>query len=127
MTKPSDTILELGKRAAACWGWKWMRGTQVIVPIRNVLAQQRLYRIGNGNWVITDGDIPDLSDPATLGNLLSLVRAAFNSPTLSCAYERVTDTDRPGHFWIVKNGEKRIAAAETEFEVLVLALEAAAL
>jgi hypothetical protein len=51
------TLEDLGRRAVACKHWRWMDG------------------------MVTFGfvgeDVPDLSDPATLGCLLALVREAW--------------------------------------------------
>jgi hypothetical protein len=90
----SDDMIELGQRAAKCKGWRWIRGT---------LRQDDYRYIGSEVWARWS-DVhstttalhmpvqwPDLTDPATLGCLLALVREAWRCPT---AYVRRSTTRR---------------------------------
>ena len=115
--------LALARRAVACKHWRWMPGMFV--------------RYGDGTaWYrLTDGDgygmpfrhvppnprdaWPDLSDPATLGCLLALVREAPGDPAAHC--EQLFTGD-----WAVfDHTGGLVAKGLTEAEALVAALEAA--
>lgn len=62
--------------------------------------------------------VPDLTDPATLGCLLALVRKAWNDPQM-CTYGR-------GLWDVVSKSEQIVTQDwESEAEALVAALEAA--
>ena len=68
--------------------------------------------------------VPDLTDPATLGCLLALVREAWGDPEAHLALG--------GGGWVLMSGESRVAdvvypspAGRTEAAALVAALEAA--
>lgn len=93
---------ELGKRAVACSGWRWMPGMRCS-PF-----------------------VPDLRDPATLGCLLALVREAWGDPTihLTCV-----DSLEAGQYdWIVRSVADKWSSdllIDSEAEALVAALEAA--
>jgi len=127
---------DLARRAVACKGWRWMPGM--------------LVRYGDGKaWYrLTDGDgyglpfkyvppnprdaWPDLTDPATLGCLLALVREAWGDPHAYCAPRRASIIGGflcgPGWYvWVapefLKGGE--YWPSPTEVEALVAALEAA--
>lgn len=128
----ADPHLEdLGRRAAACKAWWWMDGA------RDVTGRVVIHADGDGPRVWTDGEhihdralepdcvwcgeIPDLSDPATIGCLLALVREAWKDPMVHLeAYKG----------WTVVFSDSRIMefiapypSAPSEAEALVLALE----
>ena len=84
---------ELARRAVACKGWRWMPGMRCLDGSRMLLAGHDL----SGPWQAwsdenydacacklrpeeTRDDLPDLTDPATLGCLLALVREALDDP-----------------------------------------------
>jgi hypothetical protein len=122
----TEDMLDLARRAVACRGWRWMPGMLgwkpnnhgVLFSIRfveRVESMGALAGVGTGQhipsgYATCDGywraaDItPDLTDPATLGCLLALVREA------TTAYASLTF--EPGYL-------------HTEVENLVAALEAA--
>ena len=108
---------DLAKRAVACKHWRWMDGMKPI-------AGPRLLQDVNGMidaW-------PDLTDPATLGCLLALVREAWSTPQLFVETWFAIDTKRLK--WCVRGCTKlwdpmRYMAHDTEAEALVAALESA--
>jgi len=105
---------ELSKRAVACKGWRWMRG---------MLAKDTGLRLDEetDDW---EGEVPDLSDPATLGCLLALVREVKADPSIHI---------RPavsGKWWVVskiKDGrvDSLRSCFKSEADALVWLLEAA--
>lgn len=103
----------LARRAVACPHWRWMDGMlykQDGVGVRPVIATAP---------IIQGGGVPDLTDPATLGCLLALVREAWGSP-----HAYVGHSDK----WVAAFGcevEGRVFASTTEAAALVAALEAA--
>lgn len=118
-------LIELGKRAVACKRWRWMGG--MFDPVEERWITRSIY----------PGTIPDLSDPATLGCLLALVREAYGDPSL---YVRLSDTTRVSdgaRAWEVlgwfdaawspdgRAGTWRGWGYASEAEALVAALEAA--
>lgn len=73
------SLEDLGRRAVACKHWRWMPGMRALVGPTNAA-----YRYITPEYAPPEGDsvgffdpMPDLSDPATLGCLLHLVREAW--------------------------------------------------
>jgi hypothetical protein len=103
----------LARRAVACKRWRWMPG---------MLYKQRRCGVrpeAATAPIIQGGGLPDLTDPATLGCLLALVREAWGGPTLGLWCDFVKT------IWIVGDYEGELATAPTEAEALVAALEVA--
>ena len=86
----TEAQIALARRAVACKGWHWLPGMlalpfdgMVSTPVR--LTNER-------DWPHDVGlRLPDLTDPATLGCLLALVREAWRCPTV---YVRQSTTRR---------------------------------
>jgi hypothetical protein len=95
----TEDTLDLARRAVACRGWRWMLGMQAITP-DGLFG----HRVTEYTVFIDPDHLPDLTDPATLGCLLALVREA------TTAYASLTF--EPGYL-------------HTEVENLVAALEGA--
>jgi len=86
----TEAQVELAKRAVICKGWRWMPGMRTQSGLRLVVV----WGTYNTASVLSDGiddahsetvslveELPDITDPATLGCLLSLVREARGEPT----------------------------------------------
>jgi hypothetical protein len=148
----SSDLETLARRAVACKGWRWMPG-MLAQWLKDPEPLGRVYRGSDepekgftappyGPMIVMldllgpikakrgrvaeDCIIPDLSDPATLGCLLALVREAWSIPSL---YVRLNPygTDKVQLTWSGPGSTTvlALANAETEAEALVKALEAA--
>lgn len=122
---------DLGRRAVACKHWRWMPGMRSFVgpgraPYRYITNE---YAPPEGDDVgFSDPIVPDLSDPATLGCLLHLVREAWGDADLSA--DRVSRAhDKLPDIWQVyvfhERGVKDVLSGRSEVEALVAALGAA--
>jgi|DEB19_MinimDraft_3_1074340.scaffolds.fasta_scaffold23477_2 hypothetical protein len=119
MTPAIEALEALARRAVACRGWRWMPGMLLSSPRSWGL------RIVTGPIEEHADAAPVLTDPATLGCLLALVREAWGDPYLIATKER-------GSCWIIAIhlcdamlvGGRYIRGA-TEIEALIAALEAA--
>jgi len=112
----TEEQIALARRAVACRGWRWMPG----------MADHWGQRLREGHWVDPAAALPDLTDPATLGCLLALVREAWGDPTICTSALQLGDL--PG--WVVEcftqpSNIHVLAPCSTEAEALVAALEAA--
>jgi len=124
-------LADLGRRAVACKHWRWMPGMLLLPHVdgceccedRNF--PRRAARIPA--VFTTDIDVPDLSDPATLGCLLHLVREAWKDPDLTA--DRVLRGPEERDIWQVyvfhESGVKDVLSGHSEIEALVAALGAA--
>ena len=108
----------LARRAVACKHWKWLGGTSVVCPPAHDGATGYTFRVESDGYVAKAGDYPDLTDPATLGCLLALVREAWEP------YGTFVSTHRyDGGEWSIRT--LPIPMFATEAEALVAALEGA--
>jgi hypothetical protein len=114
---------ELGRRAVACKHWRWMPGMLLLSadddPIRIDGTQDgHPYREEDfGTYFPRKPHVPDLTDPATLGCLLHLVREAYADPLIFVVYD--------SGYWFAENQRGLMTQKNTEGEALVAALEAA--
>lgn len=90
---------ELGRRAVACKGWRWMPGMVAFDdPLR--IVEYIDYTVSVDGELIqwTDASeqisfsrfVPDLRDPATLGCLLAMVREAWEGQFTVCGEAQLT-------------------------------------
>jgi hypothetical protein len=107
-------MLDLSRRAVACKGWKWMLGMQAIT-----LDGLFGHRVTEYTVFIDPDNLPDLTDPATLGCMLALVREAWSDPYL-CA---VGDSDTGWRVDAVTAQVQDLHGYSSEAEALVYALE----
>ena len=118
---------DLGRCAVACKHWRWMPGMLLLPHLDGCeCCEDRNFprRAARLPAVFTtDIDVPDLSDPATLGCLLALVREAWKDPTASVWYDDTQWGD--GQQWIQRASYQCRCEYDTEAEALVAALEAA--
>ena len=118
--------IELAKRAVACPKWRLMPGmlTDEGRRVMHVWPDDLGIKWSHllDNRVVRDADaLPDLTDAATVGCLLALVREAWESPKANISW--VTDENcmvvfDPRH-------AQRFLLGDTEAEALVAALEGA--
>jgi hypothetical protein len=121
----TDEQIALARRAVACKGWRWMPGMLAVewsAPGMS-LTGGRPVRVDDG-WHEVGVWLPDLSDPATLGCLLALVREAWGDPTI-CVVLDLSD----GYWHVGRWEDEGIALrgrwGTTEAHALTLALEGA--
>ena len=123
----SDHYEILGNRAVAAKHWRWMSGMKVAVPAGHE-GDTGYYRILLSSDEPEAGAYPDLTDPATMGCLLELVRKAWNQASISTRYSEYqdrTEWDVPTPVEQERVRDMAFFTGKTEAEALVAALEAA--
>ena len=124
-------MMELSGRVVKCPNFYWMPGMRQLAG-KNLAP----YRIVSDDYAPPESEIlmdsysdilPDLTDPATLGCLLALVREAWKDPTASTAATREADGNRGWVMdcWDPKSPLNGIGPFQSEAEALVAALETA--
>jgi len=133
----------LARRAVACPRWRWMPGMHAKYPMLDAGVVLLV-----GKWVHVSFDselaaslhghdelVPDLTDPATLGCLLALVREVYGSPHLYCRLSSTTRASDGIRAWEVngyldasrspdgRGGSFRGWGYASEAEALVATLE----
>ena len=135
-TEQLEDFEQLGRRAVACKHFRWMPGMVTTTGVRILRRDDDGYTIGYGPRTsycvmqVFPDSLPDLSDPATLGCLLALVREAWGDEWLACKGEYSPH----GATWLIYSGKPhgrrfltQVAGTRypTESGALVAALEAA--
>jgi hypothetical protein len=125
----TEEQIALAKRAVACRGWQWLPGMLgfdpdgMNDPVRVAFPPGKAYRMptleawGRPSYIVHT-ELPDLTDPATLGCLLALVRDAYGDHRI------VARPDPEEQVWYVIT-QYGASWAGNEAEALVAALEAA--
>ena len=125
----TDEMTVLGKRAVACPKWRLMpgmltdEGRRVMQVWPDDLGIKWSHLLDNR--VVRDADaIPDLTDAATVGCLLALVREAWGMSTgITVSYS--SDEGLWGVSWCGATHGGWCGRGKTEAEALVAALEGA--
>lgn len=123
------TNLDLSRRAAACRKFRWLPGMRAVGRSNLPAAWFRLEESTpslTGEW---SGALPDLTDAATLGCLLALVREAVGDPGAAVWRARVVVPGEP-EYWEVTDCPAVLpriwyGCGKTEGEALISALEGA--
>ena len=106
----TDEQTALSRRVVACKGWRWMPGMRTVymascddyepgqafrrtdfLECVEPYKEPRHFHNGNIWYGARDDGLPDLTDAATIGCLLALVRKAWRCPTV---YARQSTTRR---------------------------------
>jgi hypothetical protein len=126
----TEAQVELAKRAVACKGWRWRCGMFAALDGIDGGYRARVCLVeGDKFWsdatslpYDSTSYVPDLSDPATLGCLLALVREAWGQDDLG-AFRVIVGQ------WCAEvtpqEGQHHAFYGSSEAEALVAALEAA--
>ena len=137
----TDDLIEISKRAVACKGWRWMPGMLAALDGIGGDYRARVCRVDNGLFwsdatplpYALASYVPDLTDPATLGCLLALVREAYRDASKLWDGHVEVRRDHRILFFVVsfrhdESGalvEDTLATGGNEAEALVAALESA--
>ena len=122
----TEEQIALAKRAVACKGWRWMPGMLTDEGRRVMCVWPDDLGIKWShipeNCIVRDADaLPDLTDAATLGCLLALVREAWGDPTYL-----PTCLDAHDEAWVIESPKRERQTRYGSYaSVLVAALEAA--
>lgn len=134
MNELSSNALHLEKLARAavdCPKWRWLSGMQVVHTPRHDGATGYYLRLSQDGYIPASNEYPDLTDPATIGCLLALVREAWEAPTISTRYSEYED--RGGEWDVpVPTVDNRVLdviffKGKSEAEALIIALQASKL
>lgn len=130
----NEEMIDLSHRVVACKSWRWLPGMRA-----SWIGMDTGWRIlsHSDSWYEAEGirdslpggptNLPDLTDPATIGCLLVLVREVWEDPTASTAATREADGKRGWVMdcWDPKSPLNGIGPFQSEAEALVAALEVA--
>tara|TARA_R110000868_G_C10645628_1_gene744501 strand:- start:57 stop:455 length:399 start_codon:yes stop_codon:yes gene_type:complete len=128
MTDQLGDANELARRFVACKGWRWLPGMLAQSESQGVA---RVFHVATDGWISLCGgqpfgspfhtktpQFPILSDAATRGAILQLVRVAWGDPD--------TGIYKHGRRWcVIMGGRCEDFFADTEAQALLAALEAA--
>lgn len=110
-------IESLCKRAKACPAFRWVGGMLVITPVKSDIRVT--YRINSEPAIIDGAHYPNVTDPATVGGLLYLIREAVGDPSVGIYAVDVFNQRQ----WVCAGISAVLARGATESEALVFALE----
>lgn len=127
-----EELLERGRRAVRSKNWRWMLGMRAVPT--NGLVSVPLRLTDDHDWPHDIGlRLPDLTDPATLGCLVTLVRELYHAPWKLWDGHIEVRRDHQTLFFAMQFShnpegfleEVHVASGQTEVEAWVAALEAA--
>lgn len=131
----TDDMIALSRRAVASRGWRWMPGMMRLRATpptrRDHLRMEGRVPDGGDTWDYAAWRvIPDVTDAATLGCLLALVRDAWGNPNGHIVFLGKCGSDPRGwrFEWSTTDGQFGGGIhrySPTEAEALVAALESA--
>jgi len=140
----NNEMIELARRAVASPHWRWMPGMRLVCPGSDEAFRVESEPAWNGglyrafgiseDWIAAPEDeLPDLTDPATLGWLLALVREAWGCEvwvSLDPDPDPVNGAMCGDEHWFVSRvgfglSAQRIAHGTDAASALVAALESA--
>jgi hypothetical protein len=111
-------------------GFRWMPGMVDTDGYRFVDVSEgiieidgSLFQYSRGHYSAAVAALPDLTDPATLGCVLAMVREAYGDPGIGAVQSQSLVEGEPT-WWLLMTGTQLFDAA-TEAECLVNALAAA--
>ena len=120
---------KLAKRFVKCERWRWMPGMKALytgdqchrVTMADAYGVPAIIRPPHARWAW-----PDLTDPATLGCILALVRRAYDQSDVYVTPYRKPFGPEQWICWRLKNDtSSAVGRGSSEAEALLLALEAA--
>lgn len=121
---------ELARRFVACKGWRYRQGMVLsdgTVVVRVAANGQPVVAggISRGGCALSE-TLPDLSDAATRGAILQLVREAWGDPCMHCQFI-IAELNEPDCWMAIADCgiARREFVGRTEAEALLAALEAA--
>lgn len=121
----SDDLEALARRATTSRNWRWLPGMLMIVAPLHEGDTGYCLRLDEPSFSLSG--LPDLTDAATLGCLLALVRQVWSVKTLKNGHTPVIGTSECDGMWEFgyRHGEVRVSCTwgKSEAEVLVWALE----
>jgi len=117
----TDEQIALARRAVACKGWRWMRGMSNDRGQTIDCVFEEIGTVYCGEIYADMHALPDLTDPATLGCLLALVREAHAVQFLQVSVK----ISREHGYQFDCHPHHRGQWVDSEAEALVAALEAA--
>ena len=127
----TEEHIALARRAVVCKGWRWMPGMRWVNDPAKPLTSEGDEGRHEYGYTPPKYGIPDLTDPATLGCLLALVREAWGCAVVTSPdYDYDDEEARQGETvtgWRAVETVRWMTVGEgvTEAEALVVALEAA--
>lgn len=129
MTPPSASRQELATRAVRAGRWDWWPGMLATVGPDDERTLVRVDRVNDPRVIDDDTARPVLSDPATIGCVLHLVRGAFPDCTtvknFGPAPPGAPGTRVPRWCVVDAHGDDVCGPCASESEALVVALEKA--
>lgn len=133
--KMNMDYIDLARRLISCKGFYWMPGMRAswigMDTGWRILSHSDSWYEGEGIRDSLPGGptkLPDLTDPATLGCLLTLVRRAWRDQRLVAIYCEAANPNQ-SEGWAVQSADNRLPIAGEDYmseaEALVVAMESA--